>query len=168
MKAQLPRYQRLIPRPGQAHVAAPPVAAVGGIMPPQQGMPQQQPGMRHPMHGRNLLPFLSATVILPQGLTASRSCSRSVWRPSSGHAQLHAWRDAPVRAGSSYGATLPGRHSHGHEAARHVSSWTLLTQQSSHHIRFGVNTFLSSLCFFKPSCQQRAVRAVVVKTNVVC
>lgn len=52
MKAQLPRYQRLIPRPGQAHVAAPPVAAVGGIMPPQQGMPQQQPGMRHPMHGK--------------------------------------------------------------------------------------------------------------------
>lgn len=55
MKAQLPRYQRLIPRPGQAHVAAPPVAAVGGIMPPQQGMPQQQPGMRHPMHGRTTL-----------------------------------------------------------------------------------------------------------------
>lgn len=55
MKAQLPRYQRLIPRPGQAHVAASPVAAVGGIMPPQQGMPQQQPGMRHPMHGREVL-----------------------------------------------------------------------------------------------------------------
>ncbi|XP_070835081.1 BUB3-interacting and GLEBS motif-containing protein ZNF207b isoform X1 [Chaetodon trifascialis] len=52
MKAQLPRYQRLIPRPGQAHVAAPPVAAVGSIMPPQQGMPPQQPGMRHPMHGQ--------------------------------------------------------------------------------------------------------------------
>lgn len=52
MKAQLPRYQRLVPRPGQAHVAAPPVAAVGGIMPPQQGIPPQQPGMRHPMHGK--------------------------------------------------------------------------------------------------------------------
>uniref|UniRef100_A0A3Q0R9S6 Zinc finger protein 207, b n=1 Tax=Amphilophus citrinellus TaxID=61819 RepID=A0A3Q0R9S6_AMPCI len=50
MKAQLPRYQRLAPRPGQAHVAAPPVAAVGGIMPPQQGLPPQQPGMRHPIH----------------------------------------------------------------------------------------------------------------------
>ncbi|XP_032418749.1 BUB3-interacting and GLEBS motif-containing protein ZNF207-like isoform X2 [Xiphophorus hellerii] len=50
MKAQLPRYQRLIPRAGQAHAAAaPPVAA--GIMPPQQGLPPQQPGMRHPMHG---------------------------------------------------------------------------------------------------------------------
>lgn len=57
MKAQLPRYQRLIPRPGQAHVAAPPVAAVGGIMPPQQGLPQQQPGMRHPMHGRTMPPL---------------------------------------------------------------------------------------------------------------
>ncbi|KAG8014883.1 hypothetical protein GBF38_003573 [Nibea albiflora] len=52
MKAQLPRYQRLIPRPGQAHAAAPQVAAVGSIMPPQQGMPPQQPGMRHPMHGQ--------------------------------------------------------------------------------------------------------------------
>lgn len=56
MKAQLPRYQRLLPRPGQAHAAAPPVAAVGGIMPPQQGIPPQQPGMRHPMHGENLAP----------------------------------------------------------------------------------------------------------------
>lgn len=52
MKAQLPRYQRLIPRAGQAHAAAaPPVAA--GIMPPQQGLPPQQPGMRHPMHGNS-------------------------------------------------------------------------------------------------------------------
>lgn len=58
MKAQLPRYQRLIPRPGQAHSAAPPVAAVGSIMPPQQGMPPQQPGMRHPMHGKKRLPRL--------------------------------------------------------------------------------------------------------------
>lgn len=55
MKAQLPRYQRLVPRPGQAHAAAPPVAAVGSIMPPQQGMPPQQPGMRHPMHGKKML-----------------------------------------------------------------------------------------------------------------
>lgn len=55
MKAQLPRYQRLAPRPGQAHVAAPPVAAVGGIMPPQQGLPPQQPGMRHPIHGKKML-----------------------------------------------------------------------------------------------------------------
>uniref|UniRef100_A0A3Q2VWF3 Zinc finger protein 207, b n=1 Tax=Haplochromis burtoni TaxID=8153 RepID=A0A3Q2VWF3_HAPBU len=57
MKAQLPRYQRLAPRPGQAHVAAPPVAAVGGIMPPQQGLPPQQPGMRHPIHGKKMLFF---------------------------------------------------------------------------------------------------------------
>ncbi|XP_034389991.1 BUB3-interacting and GLEBS motif-containing protein ZNF207b isoform X2 [Cyclopterus lumpus] len=52
LRAQLPRYQRLTPRPGQALVAAPPVVAVGSIMPPQQGMPPQQPGMRHPMHGQ--------------------------------------------------------------------------------------------------------------------
>lgn len=90
---------------------------------------------------------------------------RSVWCPSSGHAKLHAWRDASIWAGSSNGAPLPGRPSHGYEATCHVSSWTLLKQQSSHHIRFEVNTFLSSLCFFKPSCQQRAVKPVVVKTN---
>lgn len=178
MKAQLPRYQRLIPRPGQAHVAASPVAAVGGIMPPQQGMPQQQPGMRHPMHGREILLVLSfccCCFYFQKTVTSSTSShcsfcaiSRSVWCSSSGHAKLHAWRDASVRSGSSYGATLPGGHSHGHEAARHVSSWTLLKQQSSHHIRFEVNTFLSSLCFFKPSCKQRAFRPVVVKTNIVC
>ncbi|XP_056265163.1 BUB3-interacting and GLEBS motif-containing protein ZNF207b [Pseudoliparis swirei] len=51
-RAQLPRYQRLTPRPAQALVAAPPVVAVGSIMPQQQGMPPQQPGMRHPMHGQ--------------------------------------------------------------------------------------------------------------------
>lgn len=62
MKAQLPRYQRLIPRPGQAHAAAPQVAAVGSIMPPQQGMPPQQPGMRHPMHGKKIQQPNSSTV----------------------------------------------------------------------------------------------------------
>uniref|UniRef100_G3Q6Z2 Zinc finger protein 207 n=1 Tax=Gasterosteus aculeatus aculeatus TaxID=481459 RepID=G3Q6Z2_GASAC len=81
--------------------------------------------------------------------------ARSVRRSSSGHAELHAWGDASLRAGSSYGAPLPGRPSHGHEAARHVSGWALLKRQSSHHIRFGVNTFLSSLCFFKPSCKAK-------------
>lgn len=171
MKAQLPRYQRLIPRPGQAHVAAPPVAAVGGIMPPQQGMPQQQPGMRHPMHGiGHPFVFLVLLVFSPEMVIshcASCACFRSVWCPSSGHAKLYAWRNASVWSGSSYGATLPGRHSHGHGAACHVSSWTLLKQQSSHHIRFEVNTFLS-LCFFEPSCKQRAVRPVVVKTNIFC
>lgn len=65
MKAQLPRYQRLIPRPGQAHAAAPPVAAVGSIMPPQQGMPPQQPGMRHPMHGKRMLVRKSVCVKYP-------------------------------------------------------------------------------------------------------
>nr|AAQ97972.1 zinc finger protein 207 [Danio rerio] len=48
-RAQLPRYQRLIPRPGQTAAtaaSAPPSGAVGGMMPPQQ------PGMRHPIHGQ--------------------------------------------------------------------------------------------------------------------
>lgn len=93
---------------------------------------------------------------------------RSVWCSSSGHARLHAWRHPPVWARSSYGSPLPGSSSHGHEAPRHVPSWTLLTQQSSHHIRFEVNTFLTSLRFFQPSAEHRAVRPVVVKTNIIC
>ncbi|CAG5942145.1 unnamed protein product [Menidia menidia] len=68
MKAQLPRYQRLIPRAGQAHVAAPQVAAVGGIMPPQQGLPPQQSGMRHPMHGQYSAPPQGMPGYMPGGM----------------------------------------------------------------------------------------------------
>lgn len=93
---------------------------------------------------------------------------RSVWRPSSGHAKLHTWWDASIWAGSSNGATISGWAAPGYEAPCHVSSRALLKQQSIHHIRFEVNTFLSPLCFFKPSCKQRAVKPVVVKTNIVC
>ena len=53
-RAQLPRYVRLMPRPGQAGMAAAPAGAVPGMMHPQQGMPPQQPGMRHPMHGKGM------------------------------------------------------------------------------------------------------------------
>ncbi|KAF3852264.1 hypothetical protein F7725_005619 [Dissostichus mawsoni] len=67
MKAQLPRYQRLTARQGQAHVAAPPVVSVGGIMPPQQGMPPQQPGMRHPMHGQYGAPPQGMPSYMPGG-----------------------------------------------------------------------------------------------------
>ncbi|XP_034043714.1 BUB3-interacting and GLEBS motif-containing protein ZNF207b isoform X2 [Thalassophryne amazonica] len=68
MKAQLPRYQRLIPRPGQAHVAAPPVAAVCSMMPSQQGLPPQQPGMRHPMHGQYGAPPQGMPGYMPGGM----------------------------------------------------------------------------------------------------
>ncbi|XP_041838783.1 BUB3-interacting and GLEBS motif-containing protein ZNF207-like isoform X2 [Melanotaenia boesemani] len=68
MKAQLPRYQRLIPRPGQAHAAAPAVAAVGNILPPQQGLPPQQPGMRHPMHGQYGAPPQGMPGYMPGGM----------------------------------------------------------------------------------------------------
>ncbi|XP_076026438.1 BUB3-interacting and GLEBS motif-containing protein ZNF207b isoform X1 [Genypterus blacodes] len=68
MRAQLARYQRLTPRPGQAHVAAPPVAAVGGLMPPQQGMPPQQPGLRHPMHGQYGAPPQGLPGYMPGGM----------------------------------------------------------------------------------------------------
>ncbi|CAK6964856.1 BUB3-interacting and GLEBS motif-containing protein ZNF207-like isoform X1 [Scomber scombrus] len=46
LRAQLPRYQRSIPRQGQATASAPSVGPVGGIMAPQQ------PGMMHPVPGQ--------------------------------------------------------------------------------------------------------------------
>ncbi|XP_061882922.1 BUB3-interacting and GLEBS motif-containing protein ZNF207-like isoform X2 [Entelurus aequoreus] len=71
----------------------------------------------------------------------------SVWCPSTGYANLHAWRDASVWAGSSSGALLPGRPPHGHEATCHVTCRALLKQQSSHHIRFEVSLrFLGVKC----------------------
>ncbi|KAG3275195.1 hypothetical protein H1C71_020761, partial [Ictidomys tridecemlineatus] len=52
-RAQLPKYQSYLPRPGQAPIGNPPVEPIGGMMPPQPGIPQQQ-GMRPPMppHGQ--------------------------------------------------------------------------------------------------------------------
>lgn len=97
-----------------------------------------------------------------------RLCCRSVRRSSPGHAKLLARWDASIRAGSSYGSPLPGRPSHGHEAACHVSSRTLLKQQSSHHIRFEVHTFLSSLCFLKRAAAKQQSDLVVVKSNIIC
>lgn len=95
---------------------------------------------------------------------------RSVWRASPGHARLHARWDASIWAGSSHGAALPGRPSHGHEAARHVSGRTLLKQQSRrHHIRFEVHTFLSSLCFLKQAAAAAATQQpdlVAAKSNL--
>ncbi|XP_070837414.1 BUB3-interacting and GLEBS motif-containing protein ZNF207-like isoform X2 [Chaetodon trifascialis] len=46
LRAQMPRYQRSIPRQGQTTPAAPSVGSVGGMMAPQQ------PGMRHPIPGQ--------------------------------------------------------------------------------------------------------------------
>ncbi|KFP48194.1 Zinc finger protein 207, partial [Cathartes aura] len=53
-RAQLPKYQRNLPRPGQASLGNPPVGPIGGMMPPQPGIPPQQQGMRPPMppHGQ--------------------------------------------------------------------------------------------------------------------
>lgn len=57
-RAQLPKYQRNLPRPGQAPIGNPPVGPIGGMMPPQPGIPQQQ-GMRPPMppHGIDVFMF---------------------------------------------------------------------------------------------------------------
>ncbi|XP_045932270.1 BUB3-interacting and GLEBS motif-containing protein ZNF207a isoform X5 [Micropterus dolomieu] len=46
LRAQLPRYQRSIPRQAQTTAAAPSVGPVGGMMAPQQA------GMRHPIPGQ--------------------------------------------------------------------------------------------------------------------
>ncbi|PIO14189.1 hypothetical protein AB205_0132950, partial [Aquarana catesbeiana] len=51
-RAQHMKYQRNLPRPGQAPMGGMGSSAVGplgAMMAPQQGMPPQQPGMRHPM-----------------------------------------------------------------------------------------------------------------------
>ena len=55
-RAQLPKYQRNLPRPGQAPIGNPPVGPIGGMMPPQPGIPQQQ-GMRPPMPPHGILLF---------------------------------------------------------------------------------------------------------------
>ncbi|KPP67850.1 zinc finger protein 207-like, partial [Scleropages formosus] len=62
MRAQLPRYQRNIPRPGQAHLSAPPGAPMGPMMPPQQ------PGMRPPMHGQYSGPPQAMPGYMPGGM----------------------------------------------------------------------------------------------------
>ncbi|XP_053309077.1 BUB3-interacting and GLEBS motif-containing protein ZNF207 isoform X2 [Spea bombifrons] len=53
-RAQHPKYQRNLPRPGQASMVNPGVGPMGGMMAPQPGLPPQQPGMRHaiPPHGQ--------------------------------------------------------------------------------------------------------------------
>lgn len=66
----MPKYQRNLPRPGQAALGNPPVGPIGGMMPPQPGIPPQQQGMRPPMppHGNHMFPsflFLERFVKLP-------------------------------------------------------------------------------------------------------
>ncbi|XP_043926758.1 BUB3-interacting and GLEBS motif-containing protein ZNF207 [Protopterus annectens] len=53
-RSQMTKYQRNIPRQGHPSLGALPGTTVGGMMPPQQGMPPQQPGMRPaiPPHGQ--------------------------------------------------------------------------------------------------------------------
>ncbi|CAM4632609.1 unnamed protein product [Lepidochelys olivacea] len=53
-RAQLPKYQRNLPRQGQVSMGNPSVGSLGGMMAPQPGIPPQQQGMRPPMppHGQ--------------------------------------------------------------------------------------------------------------------
>ncbi|XP_050957217.1 BUB3-interacting and GLEBS motif-containing protein ZNF207a isoform X2 [Labeo rohita] len=68
LRAQLPRYQCKIPSAGQAHVTSPPVAPMGGVLPPQQGIPAQQPGVRHPMQGPYGAPPQGVPGYVPGGM----------------------------------------------------------------------------------------------------
>ncbi|OCT60853.1 hypothetical protein XELAEV_18046875mg [Xenopus laevis] len=56
-RAQLPKYQRNLPRPGQAPISnmgSTAVGPLGAMMAPRPGLPPQQHGMRHPLppHGQ--------------------------------------------------------------------------------------------------------------------
>ncbi|KAM3597736.1 uncharacterized protein V6R79_008649 [Siganus canaliculatus] len=62
LRAQLPRYQRNIPRQGQTTTAAPAVGPVGAMMAPQQ------PGMRHPIPGQYGGPPQGMPGYLPGGM----------------------------------------------------------------------------------------------------
>ncbi|XP_051571383.1 BUB3-interacting and GLEBS motif-containing protein ZNF207a isoform X2 [Myxocyprinus asiaticus] len=68
LRAQLPRYQCKIPSAGQARVTSPPAAAMGGVFPPQQGIPAQQPGVRHPMQGPYGAPPQGVSGYVPGGM----------------------------------------------------------------------------------------------------
>ncbi|XP_051987450.1 BUB3-interacting and GLEBS motif-containing protein ZNF207a isoform X2 [Xyrauchen texanus] len=68
LRAQLPRYQCKVPSSGQARVTSPPVAAMGGVFPPQQGIPAHQPGMRHPMQGQYGAPPQGVSGYVPGGM----------------------------------------------------------------------------------------------------
>ncbi|XP_067273900.1 BUB3-interacting and GLEBS motif-containing protein ZNF207a isoform X2 [Pseudorasbora parva] len=68
LRAQLPRYQCKIPSSGQAHVSSPPVAPMGGVLPPQQGISAQQPGVRHPMQGPYGAPPQAVPGYVPGGM----------------------------------------------------------------------------------------------------
>ncbi|XP_055049439.2 BUB3-interacting and GLEBS motif-containing protein ZNF207a isoform X2 [Misgurnus anguillicaudatus] len=68
LRAQLPRYQCKIPSTGQAHVSSPPVAAMGSVLTPQQGIPAQQPGVRHPMQGPYGAPPQGVSGYVPGGM----------------------------------------------------------------------------------------------------
>uniref|UniRef100_A0A8C5R3N9 Zinc finger protein 207 n=1 Tax=Leptobrachium leishanense TaxID=445787 RepID=A0A8C5R3N9_9ANUR len=75
-RAQHPKYQRSLPRPGQApmnnmsNMGNPGVNPMGAMMAPQPGLPPQQPGMRHPMppHGQYGSPHQGMPAYHPAGI----------------------------------------------------------------------------------------------------
>ncbi|XP_063312243.1 BUB3-interacting and GLEBS motif-containing protein ZNF207 isoform X2 [Pelobates fuscus] len=72
-RAQHPKYQRHLPRPGQAplsNMGNQGVGPMGAMMAPQPGPPPQQPGMRHPMppHGQYGSPHQGMPAYHPAGI----------------------------------------------------------------------------------------------------
>uniref|UniRef100_A0A4X2KZN5 Zinc finger protein 207 n=1 Tax=Vombatus ursinus TaxID=29139 RepID=A0A4X2KZN5_VOMUR len=146
-RAQLPKYQRNLPRPGQAPMGNPPVGPIGGMMPPQPGIPPQQQGMRPPLPPHGILFFVCflehnlsidfkvidvAECVFKGLLTCVISLDmfyRSIWWSSSSHARLPSWGYASIWAGTSNGTPLSrwaSSTSDGNETSCNVARWPLL------------------------------------------
>ncbi|XP_076838648.1 BUB3-interacting and GLEBS motif-containing protein ZNF207a isoform X2 [Brachyhypopomus gauderio] len=68
LRAQLPRYQYKLASTGQAHISAPAVGTLGAGVPPQQGVPSQQPAVRHSLHGPYGAPPQAVPGYVPGGM----------------------------------------------------------------------------------------------------
>uniref|UniRef100_A0AAY5F099 C2H2-type domain-containing protein n=1 Tax=Electrophorus electricus TaxID=8005 RepID=A0AAY5F099_ELEEL len=68
LRAQLSRYQCKLASTGQAHISAPAVGTLGAVVPPQQGVPSQQPAVRHSVHGPYGAPPQAVPGYVPGGM----------------------------------------------------------------------------------------------------
>lgn len=85
----MPKYQRNLPRPGQASLGNPPVGPIGGMMPPQPGIPPQQQGMRPPMPPHGNLKFPSFLLLNVFGFPINSSKKTLKWQILAGGEAFH-------------------------------------------------------------------------------
>lgn len=131
MRAQLPRYQCKFQNAGQAHVSSPPVPSMGSVLSPQQGIPAQQSGVRHPMQGKNILSENETFYCF--GTTDRFLSCRAVWGSTPGSVWFCPGRYASLRTSSAHGPSLPSRSPsarHRHETPGNVSWGPILKR---HH-----------------------------------